>query len=39
MAVNFIKLHGWFTYNLGKGYYWVRFGNVLIVYLHKKDVK
>jgi hypothetical protein len=34
-----IKLKGWMTYNLGKGYYWIRFGDVLITYMHKKEIK
>lgn len=28
--MNLIKLKGFFTYNIGKGYCWVRIGNLFI---------
>ena len=34
-----IKLKGWLTYNLGKGTHWIRFGNLLITYMHQKEIK
>lgn len=31
-----IKLKGYLTYNIGKGYYWIRIGNIMIQYMHQK---
>lgn len=36
--MNFIKLKGYITYNIGRGYYWLRIGNILITYMHRKKV-
>ena len=34
-----IKLLGLLTYNIGKGYYWVRIGRVKIEWIRKAQVK
>ena len=37
--MNAIKLKGFFTYNIGKGIYWVRIGRVKIEWIRKAQEK